>query len=161
MTDEQLRSQDRAYIAAVYAAHPELRDPVAEQILSQDLRAAHPEPQAQTELEITEELLERVLAALKAETRPRWRSMARTIIKAVGMKHGYSVKELLGNSRTKLIAEARQEAYYLVRYHTKLSLPQIAQMFNRDHSTVLYGIKRHGERIGCDMFGRLVKRRAA
>ena len=56
----------------------------------------------------------------------------------------YSVDEavLRGTQRTKGITEARQMAMYLVRKLTNLSLPDIGQEFNRDHATVLHGIRK-------------------
>ena len=56
----------------------------------------------------------------------------------------YSVDEVVlrGTQRTKGITEARQMAMYLVRKLTNLSLPDIGQEFNRDHATVLHGIRK-------------------
>jgi chromosomal replication initiator protein len=56
----------------------------------------------------------------------------------------YSVDEVIlrGTQKTKGIAEARQMAMYLVRKLTNLSLPDIGKEFNRDHATVLYGIRK-------------------
>ena len=56
----------------------------------------------------------------------------------------YSVDEavLRGPQKTKNIAEARQTAMYLIRKLTNLSLPDIGQEFDRDHSTVLYAIRK-------------------
>ncbi len=56
----------------------------------------------------------------------------------------YSVDEvaLRGTQRTRGITEARQMAMYLVRKLTNLSLPDIGQEFNRDHATVLHGIRK-------------------
>ena len=56
----------------------------------------------------------------------------------------YSVDEsvLRGTQKTKGIAEARQTAMYLIRKLTNLSLPDIGKEFARDHSTVLYAIRK-------------------
>ena len=56
----------------------------------------------------------------------------------------YSVDEvaLRGTQRTRGITEARQMAMYLVRKLTNLSLPDIGNEFNRDHATVLHGIRK-------------------
>ena len=56
----------------------------------------------------------------------------------------YSVDEttLRGTQKTKGIAEARQTAMYLVRKLTNLSLPDIGKEFAKDHSTVLYNIRK-------------------
>ena len=56
----------------------------------------------------------------------------------------YSVDETLlrGTLKNKGTAEARQVAMYLIRHLTKLSLPDIGKEFDRDHSTVLYAIRK-------------------
>ena len=56
----------------------------------------------------------------------------------------YSVEEdvLRGTKKTKGITEARQVATYLIRKLTNLSLPDIGKEFSRDHSTILYGIRK-------------------
>ena len=56
----------------------------------------------------------------------------------------YSVDEVVlrGTQKTKGIAEARQMAMYLVRKLTNLSLPDIGKEFAKDHSTVLYNIRK-------------------
>ena len=56
----------------------------------------------------------------------------------------YSIDEavLRGTLKNKGTAEARQMAIYLIRKLTNLSLPDIGKEFNRDHSTVLYAIRK-------------------
>ena len=56
----------------------------------------------------------------------------------------YSIDEsvLRGTLKNKGTTEARQIAVYLVRKLTNLSLPDIGKEFNRDHSTILYAIRK-------------------
>ena len=56
----------------------------------------------------------------------------------------YSIDEVVlrGSQKSKNIAEARQVAMYLVRKLTNLSLPDIGKEFGKDHSTVLYNIRK-------------------
>ena len=56
----------------------------------------------------------------------------------------YNVDEsvLRGTQKNKGTAEARQVAMYLIRKLTNLSLPDIGKEFARDHSTVLYAIRK-------------------
>ena len=56
----------------------------------------------------------------------------------------YSLDEqvLRGTNKSKGTAEARQIAMYLVRKLTNLSLPDIGREFAKDHSTVLYAIRK-------------------
>lgn len=49
---------------------------------------------------------------------------------------------LLDKSRKRNLVEARQMAFLLFREFTELSLSQIGQKFNRDHATVLYGVRK-------------------
>ena len=56
----------------------------------------------------------------------------------------YSIDEsvLRGTLKNKGTTEARQVAIYLVRKLTNLSLPDIGKEFGRDHSTILYAIRK-------------------
>ena len=56
----------------------------------------------------------------------------------------YNVDEvdLRGSKKNKGIAEPRQIAMYLIRKLTNLSLPEIGMQFGKDHSTVLYNIRK-------------------
>ena len=56
----------------------------------------------------------------------------------------YNIDEsvLRGVQKNKGTAEARQIAMYLIRKLTNLSLPDIGKEFSRDHSTVLYAIRK-------------------
>jgi len=56
----------------------------------------------------------------------------------------YNVDEVVlrGTQKNKGTAEARQVAQYLIRKLTNLSLPDIGKEFDRDHSTVLYAIRK-------------------
>ena len=56
----------------------------------------------------------------------------------------YSIDEVVlrGTQKNKGTAEARQIAMYLIRKLTNLSLPDIGKEFARDHSTVLYAIRK-------------------
>jgi chromosomal replication initiator protein len=68
---------------------------------------------------------------------------ARQVQEAVAARLDLTVDDLLSPSRTAPVARARQLAMYLTRELTDLSLPAIAEAFNRrDHTTVLHAIKR-------------------
>ena len=56
----------------------------------------------------------------------------------------YNVDEsvIRGTQKNKGTAEARQVAMYLIRKLTNLSLPDIGKEFARDHTTVLYAIRK-------------------
>ena len=55
---------------------------------------------------------------------------------------GFSAEDLTGTNQTKDITKSRQVAMYLIRSLTNLSLPDIGNLFNRNHSTVLTSIRK-------------------
>lgn len=61
----------------------------------------------------------------------------------------YTIEEtvLRSTQKTKGTAEARQVAMYLIRKMTNLSLPDIAKEFGKNHTTVLYAVKRVEEEL--------------
>ena len=62
------------------------------------------------------------------------------IIEEVGEYYRVSTEALLGRSRTKRIAQARQVAMYLLSYELEMSPTQIGHMLGgRDHATVIHG----------------------
>jgi chromosomal replication initiation ATPase DnaA len=71
-----------------------------------------------------------------------------TIIKLVADRHGVTVAEIKSASRHKRLIPARQEFFYLAHKAGK-SYPQAALYCGgRDHSTAMYGKRRHEERMG-------------
>ncbi len=58
-----------------------------------------------------------------------------------------SVGDLQSRSRKKAITFPRQVAMYLSRKYTDESLADIGQLYNRDHSTVLYAIRKVTEKM--------------
>ncbi len=59
----------------------------------------------------------------------------------IGSQFRVSIDDLRSRSRKRSISFPRQMAMYLTRKYTKRSLADIGDMYNRDHSTVLYAIK--------------------
>ena len=64
------------------------------------------------------------------------------IIDQVCKLYGVDETVLRGTQKSKGIAEARQICMYLIRRLTNLSLPDIGKEFGKDHSTVLYNIRK-------------------
>jgi chromosomal replication initiator protein len=92
---------------------------------------------------VTTAAVENTLPAETIAPPARTRLDARQVQEAVAARLDFSVDDLLSPSRTARIARARQLAMYLTRELTDLSLPAIAQAFNRrDHTTVLHAIRR-------------------
>ena len=67
----------------------------------------------------------------------RWRK----IVKHVGDRHGFGIRDILGKRRPNPLVVVRWEAYWLVKIITGMSYPHVAMLFGRDHTTVLHGIQ--------------------
>ena len=63
------------------------------------------------------------------------------IFAAVFRKYGISKEDIVGAKRNKEIAAARHISVYLIRNITEMSLPNIAKIYQRDHSTVMASIQ--------------------
>jgi len=72
------------------------------------------------------------------------------IIDCVSRRYNISVDEIMGKSRKKETKTARNVAMYVVRSVTGASLPQIGQVFDRDHSTVHSNISMIEQEISSD-----------
>lgn len=69
----------------------------------------------------------------------------------VATAHGLTREHMRCESRARRFAVARQEAYYLARELTSHSLPSIGNQFGRrDHTTILYGIRKIAARVATD-----------
>lgn len=72
-----------------------------------------------------------------------------SIAARVAVAHGYTLKDLHGPRRHRLLAYARFEAMWLMRQLRTLdgayrySLTQIGNFFDRDHTTVLHALNRY------------------
>jgi chromosomal replication initiator protein len=96
--------------------------------------------------EFTEEELERgherALEPLHPHTRPSLNAVAQ----AIAAEYGLPMATVLGRSRYAHVAHARQALYAALRAQG-LSLPAIGRFMQRDHTTILYGIQAHRERL--------------
>ena len=72
------------------------------------------------------------------------------IIEKVADFYDIKPEEVLGKGKTKNVANARQMSFYLIRKLTGLTLEQIGDAMNRDHSTVLYAIRKVEENLQND-----------
>lgn len=79
----------------------------------------------------------------------------REIIAEVARETGVRVEVLrrpVGTFEPRAIAHARQYAMWRMRQETTQSLPQIGRFLGgRDHTTVLYGVRRHAQRLAESM----------
>lgn len=72
----------------------------------------------------------------------------RRILREMMAKHNLPRHEMMGRSRVTDIVIVRQETMYRMWVEANLSLNQIGNIFDKDHTTVLYAIRRHAERNG-------------
>lgn len=63
------------------------------------------------------------------------------IMAKVAAFYGLSVLDLKGPFRTKAVCLPRHVAFYLLKEVLGLSLPETGRVMNRDHTTVLHGIR--------------------
>lgn len=71
-------------------------------------------------------------------------------IERIANKHGVTIDEIMGDGRTRRVAYARQEIYFELYTHFEMSFPRVGKVMGRDHSTVLYGMKKHCLRYDLD-----------
>lgn len=64
------------------------------------------------------------------------------LIRKVAEIHNVTVDDMMGNGRTSKFVEARQEAFYAL-HKRGLSYSEIGRIMNRDHSTVMYGVRKY------------------
>lgn len=74
----------------------------------------------------------------------------RSVIETVAKYYGLDPKDLLGKSRLKDIKTARQIAMYIMNEELSLSTVRIGQEFNKDHTTIMHGIKVVKENLKVD-----------
>ncbi|MDF1596674.1 MAG: chromosomal replication initiator protein DnaA [Acidimicrobiia bacterium] len=85
------------------------------------------------------EMAQDVLQDLVPSSTPRPLT-ADQIMDRAAAAFGFSAVDLRAKSRRQPLVLSRQVAMYLCRELTDLSLPQIGNLFNRDHSTVLHAV---------------------
>jgi chromosomal replication initiator protein len=78
------------------------------------------------------------------------RVTAETVMAVTAGYYGITTVELSGRRGMNTVAHARQVAMYLCRELTELSLPQIGDEFDRDHTTVMHGVRKIRGLIACD-----------
>jgi chromosomal replication initiation ATPase DnaA len=88
-----------------------------------------------------------MLVNLEREIVNDLKSNWRLIVEKIAMRIDKPVEEFLkSKSRERNLTFARQEAYYLLRRETNMSLPQIGKKFGKDHTTILSGYLAHIKR---------------
>lgn len=64
------------------------------------------------------------------------------LVEEVRRRRGVALHELCGTSRTQNVAAARHELWWRIRHYPErcYSLPEIARLFGRDHTTIRTGV---------------------
>ena len=70
--------------------------------------------------------------------------VAKMCIGSVARRYQLSFEDILGKRRHRYLVKARHHAMWLVRRNTSLSYTKMAKLFNKDHATVIYGVRKHG-----------------
>lgn len=72
-----------------------------------------------------------------------------TIVNAAAQEFGVTVLDIKSSRHHASLVQARHVAMYLARHLTPRSLPEIGRFLGgRDHTTVMYGVRRTEERMG-------------
>jgi chromosomal replication initiator protein len=87
-------------------------------------------------IELTERALQDLLPQTENEIPPQ------LIMEETATYFTLSTSDLVSKSRSRPLTQARHIAMYLIRECTGLSLIKIGEVFNRDHTTALHGIKK-------------------
>lgn len=73
-----------------------------------------------------------------------------SIQRATAEYFGVTVNDLKSGRVDKITVRARHVAMFLCRHETTASLPKIGREFgNRDHTAVMYAIKKIDRELGC------------
>ena len=72
------------------------------------------------------------------------------IFSSVYQKYGVKKEDLISTKRSKEVAFVRHLAVFLIREVTEMSLPNIAKIFNRDHTTIMNSIENIERRVITD-----------
>jgi len=97
-------------------------------------------------LDLAREVLAKLLETAEREISPE------AILKTVAEHYGVKVQDLRSGRKHKAVALPRQVAMYLMRRLTRASFPEIGERLGgRDHSTVMYAVKKIEQRIHDDV----------
>jgi chromosomal replication initiation ATPase DnaA len=88
----------------------------------------------------------RSTGGVRATDRPAMAS----IIRQVAEQYGAAVEDVLGPSRGAFISEVRHAAMYECRAWCGRSYPAIGRAFNRHHTSVMHGVRRHMQQLGIE-----------
>lgn len=79
--------------------------------------------------------------------RPQWKILAKQIC----AKYGVDFDEVCSERRHKHLVLIRHEIFYRLKVDLQMSYPAIGEKFNKDHTTILHGVRKHAERLSLEM----------
>jgi hypothetical protein len=85
-----------------------------------------------------------LLRAAKISIVPRWKE----ILRETCAKYKIHPEEVLGKSRESPLIYCRREVYYRLRTELGMSLNQIGLKLNKDHTSVLHGVREYAKALG-------------
>jgi len=85
-----------------------------------------------------------LLKAARISAMPRWKE----ILRDVCAKHRMHPEAVTGPSREAPLVLCRREVYYRLRTELGMSLSQIGLKLNKDHTSVLYGVREFEKALG-------------
>jgi len=74
----------------------------------------------------------------------------RDILTVVAEEYGVTVRQITQGLRFRDVSDARQMYMYVLRSVRRYGLEVIAELVNRTHSTVIYGIRQVCDRLAAD-----------
>ena len=93
---------------------------------------------------------ERSREEIKRDWTLRLRVRVERVVRRIAREHECTVEDLYGASRHPTVTRARFRAYAVLRWSTGLSLPEIGLIFNRDHTTILAGVRKYEDELNAE-----------
>lgn len=81
------------------------------------------------------------------------RGRAREIIRDAAKRHGVTAESLVGPRRPLAVIAARREAAWQIAKETDLSFPAIGVILGKDHSSIIWAVRRQNEITGENVRG--------
>jgi chromosomal replication initiation ATPase DnaA len=131
---EEVRREGAAIIAAAQAEAAAIMTSALDEVRDQAMRMAGEIVAQLPKVTVPEEIAP-----------PSALPLVSDIIRAAALRHGVSVRAILGPRKDRMVVVARMEAMataYDVR--RDLSLPAIGRLFGRDHTTILNAARKAG-----------------
>lgn len=73
------------------------------------------------------------------------------VIKAVSLRRGVEIEDILSHKRTMGLVNARAEICIILRNFLKLSYPEIGEIMMRDHTSVIHLVKTSKVQVGMEV----------